>query len=88
MDIMKAALLGDKDAQENLMKRKRLLPCHVCGKKAKREFREGLYLFTCSDKNCNSVIVAELDWMIGTRMWNERPEILTAEEIEKLEELK
>lgn len=32
MDKVKRALLGDRKAQEELTKKGRKLPCHVCGK--------------------------------------------------------
>lgn len=84
MDKVKRALLGDRKAQAELTKKGRKLPCHVCGKKAKIMFREGLFVIMCSDEYCNCLCVAEPDRMTAIRKWNERPEILTPEEIRKL----
>ena len=42
MDKVRRALLGDRKAQAELTKKGHKLPCHVCGKKAKIMFREGL----------------------------------------------
>lgn len=49
MDKVKRALLGDRKAQEELTKKGRKLPCHVCGKKQKSCFGKGyssLYVLT------------------------------------------
>lgn len=88
MDKVKRALLGDRKAQEELTKKGRKLPCHVCGKKAKIMFREGLFVIMCSDEYCNCLCVAEPVRSMAIRKWNERPEILTPEEIRKLEGMK
>lgn len=85
MDKVKRALLGDQKAQAELTKQGRKLPCHVCGKKAEIMFREGLFVIICSDEYCNCLCVAEPDRMTAIRKWNERPEILTEREMEKLE---
>lgn len=85
MEKVKRALLGDRKAQAELTRQGRKLPCHVCGKKAEIMFREGLFVITCSDEYCNCLCVAEVDRMTAIRKWNERPEILTAREMEKLE---
>lgn len=87
MEKVKRALLGDRKAQAELTRQGRKLPCHVCGKKAEIMFREGLFVVTCSDEYCNCLCVAEPDRMTAIRKWNERPEILTAREMERLEGL-
>lgn len=85
MEKVKRALLGDRKAQAELTRQGRKLPCHVCGKKAEIMFREGLFVITCSDEYCNCLCVAEPDRMTAIRKWNERPEILTAREMERLQ---
>lgn len=85
MDKVKRALLGDRKAQEELTKKGRKLPCHVCGKKAKIMFREGLFVIMYSDEYCNCLCVAEPVRAMAIRKWNERAEILTEKEMEKLE---
>lgn len=84
MDKVKRALLGDRKAQAELTKQGRKLPCHVCGKKAKIMFREGLFVIMCSDEYCNCLNVAEPVRSMAIRKWNERAEILTEREMEKL----
>lgn len=88
MDKVKRALLGDRKAQEELTKKGRKLPCHVCGKKAKIMFREGLFVIMCSDEYCNCLCVAEPDRMTAIRKWNRRPMILTTYDINRLEGMK
>lgn len=78
-------MLGDRKAQEELTKKGRKLPCHVCGKKAKIMFREGLFVIMCSDEYCNCLCVAEPVRAMAIRKWNERAEILTEKEMDKLE---
>lgn len=68
-----------------LTKQGRKLPCHVCGKKAEIMFREGLFVIICSDEYCNCLCVAEPVRELAIRKWNERPEILTEREMDKLE---
>lgn len=85
MDKVKRALLGDRKAQEELTKKGRKLPCHVCGKKAKIMFREGLFVIMCSDEYCSCLCVAEPVRSMAIRKWNERAEILTEREMDKLE---
>lgn len=85
MDKVKRALLGDRKAQAELTKKGRKLPCHVCGKRAEIMFREGLFVIKCSDEYCNCLCVAEPDRMTAIRKWNERAEILTEREMDKLE---
>lgn len=85
MDKVKRALLGDRKAQAELTKQGRKLPCHVCGKKAKIMFREGLFVIICSDEYCNCLTVAEPVRSMAIRKWNERAEILTEREMDKLE---
>lgn len=85
MDKVKRALLGDRKAQAELTKQGRKLPCHVCGKKAKIMFREGLFVIMCSDEYCNCLCVAESVRSMAIRKWNERAEILTEREMDKLE---
>lgn len=87
MDKVKRALLGDRKAQAELTKQGRKLPCHVCGKKAKIMFREGLFVIMCSDEYCDCLCVAESVRSMAIRKWNERPEIMTPEEIRRLEEM-
>lgn len=80
MDKVKRALLGDRKAQEELTKKGRKLPCHVCGKKAVTVF-----VIMCSDEYCNCLCVAEPVRSMAIRKWNERAQILTEREMEKLE---
>mgnify|MGYP006917444626 CR=1 FL=1 len=87
MEKVKRALLGDRKAQAELTRQGRKLPCHVCGKKAKIMFREGLFVIMCSDEYCDCLCVAESVRSMAIRKWNERPEILTPEEIRRLEEM-
>lgn len=85
MEKVKRALLGDRKAQAELTRQGRKLPCHVCGKKAKIMFREGLFVIMCSDEYCDCLCVAESVRSMAIRKWNERPEILTEREMDKLE---
>ena len=82
----KRALLGDHEAQVRITKRGELLPC--CGEVPELKFIEGIkaWVVECSVNGhihntgfCDSEYAARL-------VWNTRAPILSAEEVEMLDE--
>ena len=68
MDKVRRALLGDRKAQAELTKKGHKLPCHVCGKKAKIMFREGLCIPVLTPDRGKWRAYVYLDWTRQT--WN------------------
>ena len=91
MDIVRRALLGDKKAQEELTEKGKLLPCPHCGEEASiiknKTLIGDMYGLRCADVNCCGYDkTAEYsDLMVAVADWNTRPQILTDEEMERLE---
>lgn len=90
MDLIKRALLGDKKAQEELTEKGELLSCPFCGSK---DIDFGICTGTLKGfdyiqcENCFFEITdVESDNLEDVReKWNTRPQILTNEEMERLE---
>lgn len=86
MDLVKRALLGDDNAQWEITQRGELLPCPCCGNTRIALKHNGPYYYECCDCGARSQ-----ESCFGTayiqRLWNTRPQILTAEEMERLEGL-
>ena len=99
MDIIKRALLGDKKAQQELTEKGELLPCPFCEGKAehglnKRDTRKrfGIYHIiaitqcsVCTAKVTMAGTDREKAYKYADELWNTRPQILTDEEMERLE---
>lgn len=87
MDEIKKAMLGDKEAQRAVTEREELLPCYRCGGTRISLKHNGWYYYECCDCGARSQ-----ESCFGTayiqRLWNTRPQLLTAEEMERLEGLK
>ena len=88
MDEIKRALLGDKEAQRAVTERGELLPCPFCGAGAMVEY-DSIYPFEhivfCGD--CGVMTGVSEDKKVAFKEWNTRPQLLTAEELERLEGL-
>lgn len=95
MNEIKRAMLGDKEAQLSVTKRCELLPCPFC-------FSEKVYFSTDPDrptgwrkrfyyrikcKNCGLSTKSFSTKKKVLILWNTRPQILTDEEMERLEEM-
>lgn len=88
MDEIKRALLGDKKAQWEVTQKVALLPCHCCKSsmiELKRNKYNGKLYYECCIYGARSKEVNNLDYL--RLIWNTRPQILTAEEMERLEGL-
>lgn len=88
MDDIKRAMLGDREAQEELTERNELLSCPFCGGKAMIEYdtiEPFEYTIFCCD--CGVMPVTSEDEKVCVRIWNTRAPILTMEQIERLEEM-
>lgn len=97
MDEIKRALLGDKAAQQAVTDRGELLPCHCGGVpiiffdfKIETPSGEHGYLALIKCPNCWLELgrwELKKEWAIESakKAWNTRPQLLTAEEMERLE---
>lgn len=97
MDEIKRALLGDKKAQMAVTERGELLPCPICNsnntniieskqlKYVMAECRSCGYQINVFDEIKYKTIQDMTDAIF--EKWNARPQILTAEEMERLEGL-
>lgn len=95
MDEIKRALLGDREAQKAVTKRGELLPCPYCGNQAFLFVQDGVRVL-CGKCECQTIVLADYKNLDGStsnaikrviERWNTRPQILTAEELERLEGL-
>ena len=88
MDDIKLALLGDKEAAKRLTDAGVLVPCPFCGGEAMAEYdtiEPFEYVVFCGD--CGVMTGTSEDEQVARTEWNTRAPILSAEEIQKLEEL-
>ena len=88
MDEIRRALLGDKAAQKAVTERGDLLSCPFCGGEAMKEYDTMIpfeYVVCCGD--CGVMTTTSEDEKVAIREWNTRPQLLTAEEMERLEGL-
>ena len=86
MDLIKRALLGDKKAQEELTEKYELLPCPFCSGKPLIEYDTIVpfeYVVYCGD--CGAMTATSENGKVAIHEWNNRPQILTDEEMERLE---
>ena len=85
MDDIKRALLGDKEAARRLTEAGVLLACPFCAGKAKVvEILPGGYLVKC--RACEMLGPMSEDDKSARLAWNTRAPILSAEEMEMLDE--
>nr|DAI22068.1 MAG TPA: restriction alleviation protein [Caudoviricetes sp.] len=80
MDIVRRALLGDKKAQEELTEKGKLLPCPFCGNEKNIISNWGLWRVWCPI--CSGKADDALTRKDAIKAWNNRSQILTAEEME------
>lgn len=87
MTAERRALLGDKEAAKRLTEKGVLLPCPFCGETTICEGSlRGEVWYFCGKDECAS-LGATSENEYGARLaWNTRAPILSAEEIQKLEE--
>ena len=85
MDEIKRALLGDKEAQRAVTDRGELLPCPFCGSKNTIISNWGMWRGWC--QACLGKSDDQLNYRDALKSWNTRPQLLTAEEMERLEGL-
>lgn len=97
MDDVKLAMLGNKDAAKRLTEAGVLVPCPMCGATIDRqaekdtlmlnEFQLGKWCFIhFCDETCDGVTIYGKTEAEVIAKWNTRAPILSAEEIQKLEE--
>lgn len=95
MDEIKKAMLGDKEAQREVTDRWELLPCPHCGNQAFLFVEDGIRVM-CGKCGCQTIMMNDYRNLDGStsnatkrviEKWNTRPQILTAEELERLEKL-
>lgn len=74
-ELIRKALLGDKQAQEECTAKGIVLPCPFCGNEAQLVFEKGLYAVVCKDGVCiASDIRPEYGELIHALTdWNTRP---------------
>ena len=84
MDIIKRAMLGDKKAQEEITARGWLLPCPHCGNKD-YIFVESVEKIFCGNCGCSTRTFTGGAVEKVLENWNSRPQLLTDEEMERLE---
>lgn len=98
MDEIKKAMLGDKEAQNAVTDRGELLPCPICGGEVVISTRKIVYEFKDGDSienaetyvfcpKCRTKTESALTKNKLIEFWNTRPQILTAEEMERLDGL-
>ena len=72
-ELIRRALMGDKEAQEECTAKGIVLPCPFCGNEAQLVFEKGLYAVVCKDGACiasdirpeyGELICALTDWNI------------------------
>lgn len=83
MGEIKRALLGDEGAQRAVTERGDLLPCPFCGSKNTIISNWGMWRGWC--QACLGKSDSQLSYGDALKMWNTRPQLLTAEELERLE---
>lgn len=92
MDEIRRALLGDRAAQERLTERGVLLTCWRCGGEAEvQEIHTGgkpLYAVSCKKHYCGAYGCDHRAERDAVAYWNNRTPLLSAEEFERLEEIK
>ena len=90
MDDIKLALLGNKEAAKRLTEAGVLLPCGRCGGEAElREIHTGgkpVYAVLCKKHDCGAYGCAHHTKQNAVAYWNTRAPILSAEEVEMLDE--
>lgn len=87
MDDTRRALLGDHEAAKRLTEQGRLLKCPFCGGEAMVEYdttEPFEYVVFCSD--CGVMPTASEDEQVARLAWNTRAPILSAAEMEMLDE--
>ena len=74
-ELIRRALMGDKQAQEECTEKWILLPCPFCGEEAQLISEKGLYTIVCKDGPCiGSDIHPEYgEAMFALEEWNTRP---------------
>lgn len=84
------AMLGDREAQERLTAAEVLLPCWRCGGKAEVETLntggKPIYAVVCERHYCGAYGAAHHTKQKAIEEWNTRAPILSAEEMELLDE--
>lgn len=83
MDEIKRAMLGDKEAQKRLTERGELLPCPFCANEKNILSNWGMWRCWCPI--CLSKSEDCIKRNDAIKSWNTRPQILTDEEMERLE---
>lgn len=74
-ELIRCALMGDKQAQEECTEKGIALPCPFCGEEAQLVSEEGLYTIVCKYGPCiGSDIHPEYgEAMFALESWNTRP---------------
>ena len=88
MDEIKRAMLGDKEAQRSVTERGELLPCPFCGGEASG-ICDTTEPFECVVicEHCGTMLGTSAEKKLAFMVWNTRPQLLPAEEMERLEGL-
>ena len=90
MDEKTRAILGEREAQEAFTARGELLPCWRCGGKAEVETLstggKPIYAVVCERHYCGAYGAARHTKQKAIEEWNTRAPILSAEEMELLDE--
>lgn len=100
MDDIRLAMLGDKAAQDRMTERGEPLPCPLCGGHASLRYtgsNSGPFGYTCNVykrsnpgfvmcNKCGLMTQKKSRLCRAVKDWNARAQILTPEELEKLEE--
>lgn len=74
-ELIRRALLGDKQAQEECTNRAIILPCPFCGGEAEWVEEAGLYSICCKDGTCigNDIRPEYGELICAIADWNTRP---------------
>ena len=74
-ELIRRALMGNKQAQEECIEKGILLPCPFCGNEAQLVSEEGLYTVACKDGACiaNDIHPECGEAMFALEEWNTRP---------------